>query len=461
MLQSSSLSADQLYFGLDVFGRGQLGGGGFETFRALDCVRKSDDSALALPTAPQPAFSLALFAPGWSVEHLGHSLTEREAWRKWWADEQCFWLGTAATDNVVKELDRMAIVRREERGVIRAREIAKALATGRRALPFFDYHAPIPSLPGAFKPITAYRSPKPALATGSAEFFTNFCLGNGHDFFINGRRVMLTASGWTDLDSARAFPSLAIPSPIAGVSTDLIEDDAWSGSCSLSIKTTQSTPFIMPICPVAGFEVPPKSTLTAVVHYKSPSPVQLILSRYKLPASNQIGEASGILFASNEVDDQLSNGWQRSSVIFTSVDGVNPSDVFYIGVSVAGLTDNDTSILIGQISLSSSSKAALVPVVSSLRWNDDNSEVTWSTNYEGGATLPPINNSSSAHAATCLFTLWQIDDTGNETFLGSTAENRFRIDRTKLLGTASLCCRAVLGDGTTATQARLPSGPRI
>uniref|UniRef100_A0A0B7AGW3 Cytosolic endo-beta-N-acetylglucosaminidase n=1 Tax=Arion vulgaris TaxID=1028688 RepID=A0A0B7AGW3_9EUPU len=47
-----------IFVGVDIFGRGTLGGGGFNTIEAVKMIRKHD-------------LSCALFAPGWVYEHLG------------------------------------------------------------------------------------------------------------------------------------------------------------------------------------------------------------------------------------------------------------------------------------------------------------------------------------------------------------------------------------------------------
>ncbi|KPV77477.1 glycoside hydrolase family 85 protein, partial [Rhodotorula graminis WP1] len=50
-----------VHFGLDVFGRGTLAGGGFESWRAVHTTEQAVG-------ARSTSFSTALFAPGWTVE---------------------------------------------------------------------------------------------------------------------------------------------------------------------------------------------------------------------------------------------------------------------------------------------------------------------------------------------------------------------------------------------------------
>lgn len=49
---------NDIYYGIDVFGRGSIGGGGYSCCEALKYLVSED----------QRIFSVALFAPGWVLE---------------------------------------------------------------------------------------------------------------------------------------------------------------------------------------------------------------------------------------------------------------------------------------------------------------------------------------------------------------------------------------------------------
>ncbi|WFD36192.1 mannosyl-glycoprotein endo-beta-N-acetylglucosaminidase [Malassezia cuniculi] len=74
---SSALGRSQsdVFFGVDVFGRGSVGG--LETPAALELLRS------------QGSFSTALFAPGWTWEH------EDRPWKDWWEVDTSFWKGVS------------------------------------------------------------------------------------------------------------------------------------------------------------------------------------------------------------------------------------------------------------------------------------------------------------------------------------------------------------------------------
>ena len=62
-----------IYTGIDCFGRGSLGGGGFGVCKALSLIREAGTSA-------------ALFAPGWTYEHFSGKDFESVD-RKFWVNE--------------------------------------------------------------------------------------------------------------------------------------------------------------------------------------------------------------------------------------------------------------------------------------------------------------------------------------------------------------------------------------
>ena len=73
--------ARDVYTGIDCFGRGTYGGGGFEGLRA------------ALEVALRAGTSVALFAPSWTWENLAARGTDESAWA---AAEQKLWLDCVA-----------------------------------------------------------------------------------------------------------------------------------------------------------------------------------------------------------------------------------------------------------------------------------------------------------------------------------------------------------------------------
>lgn len=248
---TSTLRPSQVCFGIDVFGRGTYGGGGFETWRALDAIfaaHHRDGSRL----------SVALFAPGWTVESsdLGHGSLEssREAYETWFDDELYLWTtGARKTRSVPRELERMRRVRRDQAGVDRARLIAHALRRDPR-LPPLRMRAPIEPVKfdleraadvansGDHHAIDSFFRPRRSgTRHGRDLFYTNFSSGSGHAFHVDGREVGATSdAGWTDLDHTFAFPNLVFASARESSSckASFTEEPGrvWQGERSIEIE---------------------------------------------------------------------------------------------------------------------------------------------------------------------------------------------------------------------------------
>lgn len=235
-----------VYFGIDVFGRRTYGGGGFESWRAMHAVQEA------------PArFSTALFAPGWTVEaeSLQHSLTSSIAHARWRRDDDYLWRRAEASPSAKIETERLERERLLQRGVMRARHLAAATAPGHSAIPLafrspsppdFDYYAALPPLPGSsVRPAERHLAlycgvPRPTPCPGFA-FSTNFSSGAGHNFFVRGEKVyggedtVTSTKGWTDVALTSIQPLPLRPESL--LIMEYSEDDAWECERSLQIST--------------------------------------------------------------------------------------------------------------------------------------------------------------------------------------------------------------------------------
>lgn len=183
----SNRQPSSIFVGIDIFGRGQYGGGGFDSFVALSAIRKTN-------------LSIALFAPGWTVEsdQLNHDLSTRFGYQKWLEDENHLWTGGG------KPSPQVVSARKRTRGIERANFLALTFTPGFQAgrIPSFDYHAPLPPSSSILS-----HCPRPRTSP-SSNFFTNFNTGSGHAFFYRGRDVWNLDNdslsekekGWTDID---------------------------------------------------------------------------------------------------------------------------------------------------------------------------------------------------------------------------------------------------------------------
>lgn len=495
MSRLGARSREDVYFGLDVWGRGQFGGGGFASWRALDLLHQTSNllpaplplpfpsstatsstaavpvpSSLGAAASPSPSdsnFSVALFAPAWSVEseHLGHSLVSRDGWSKWWQDELHLWTGSEAGPNVERERLRMEEERRVERGVQRAMELAAALSPrniSSIALSSFNYNdnAPLPPILGTPRPLASYR-PAPRPPAPAPTFYTNFSQGSGHRFFLEGRRVIDSTSGWTEVDFAFPFPSLAIPTCDARVHASLTDEEAWMGAVALRIDSTAGEAQVVPIAPTS-VRVAAGQHFTATLVYKPLAPFDEVKTVVNCDNTNSWTPTLGSSSSLNILDLEttaLHDGWMRTSALVTS-HTEHPAVISSLGVS-CNSTAALATLLVGSLALTPSSRAGLPsPRVSNLRWGPQETSLRWDVRREvSGVVLASSDGRPSGHRGDVwpsflFFSLWHRAINGEEVFLGTTAAREFAIERGRL-GGGQVVCRGVLEDGSVDLQAAI------
>lgn len=455
---------DEVYFGIDVWGRSQWGGGGFETWRALGCITGTDPrypslppstlsldppaSAPSLRTAPPhtTSLSIALFAPGWTVEFedFGHELTTAKGYRRWRDDEEFFWIGGGETTNVSRERTRMMEVRRQQRGVERARMLGRAIGSkwpGRcePALAPFSYDSPLPTLPGSFRPLISYRQPRPPSSTSST-FYTIFSNGSGHAFFVQGKQDFTSASGWTDIDFAFPLPTLFWKSSPIGAWIALVENDGWLGAGALAVETT-SGELPLPLCAISVF-LRSGLPLRATVVWKP-------LSTNEVGLSVQLAGDGGFVIYDTSTSD-LAHGWRSTSALVTS----SSSDLRLTSIGIS--LPSPSSLLLGSISLAPSYHSQLPqPVVRDLIWDSTSRMVRWDV----ARAVPPLASVQCGETVAVprgtrwpefsFFTLWFLAqgkvEKSEAVFLGTTAARQFGVGEGGRGG--RLLCRGVREDG--------------
>ncbi|KAI8984850.1 glycosyl hydrolase family 85-domain-containing protein [Trametes punicea] len=194
-----------LYMGVDVWGRGSHGGGGFGLYKALSHV---GPKTLGL--------SVALFGHAWTWE------SEQDkpgwSWDSWWDYERKLWLGPVDKDEVVPVPDWKP----------------------REGEPECQH--------GPFIPIADFFSRRPPPNPAVLPFFTSFSPGVGWSWFVQGTRVIKTDCGWTDLNKSTSIGDMIFPRPglawegddrdevLPRATSKLSMDDAWLGGSSLVVS---------------------------------------------------------------------------------------------------------------------------------------------------------------------------------------------------------------------------------
>ncbi|TFK35723.1 glycosyl hydrolase family 85-domain-containing protein [Crucibulum laeve] len=243
---SQTLTRRDVYVGVDVWGRGTYGGGGFGTYRALEYV------------APNTLkLSAALFAPGWTWETRENDVGR--TWEKWWEEEVTLWAGLRPGFDPSSIVPEFKHRRREQPRI--ADDTYKGIA---------DFFATRPP-------------PDPSILP----FMTIFSPGVGRGWWVAGEKVWdavsgdVWTSGWQDIerqcsvgDLIWPIPKLewvdgsattGVPLPVATV--DLSMDDAWNGGTSLKLSFSDSVP-TPPAAGVRSVFVPIQSlSLTPGIDY--------------------------------------------------------------------------------------------------------------------------------------------------------------------------------------------------
>lgn len=461
----------ELYFGLDVWGRGQYGGGGFDTWVSMDAIEAWPSTNKPEPTgyppryspnppAPPPptipserlGLSTAMFGPAWTVEseHLKHTLSTLTGYQAWLADELYLWTGSPATSNVERERLRRDQERRDERAVRHVRGLANSLAAPRNTLmsilpPKFDYNAPLPPLPGVFRPINSYHPTRPPQLTSRGGFFTNFGLGSGHAFFLDGRKVHESDTGWTDVGLTFPAPALAyeqLARPKAGISVALTEKEAWLGAQALWIECeagsgagTVKGAFV-PICRTAVTLRPGEQVRASVVWRDSTSAVLTLECVGAGGGKLEVGP----MMTTAVVEDRLSS-WRRTECLLSCV-GEEEVVVETIGARVSAATQpamHVTTVIVGALALVPVQTANLSDLgITGLSVSPDRAWLRWHLPAESPPSLFLF------HSVWLLPAKKGYDEA---TLLGTTCATEFALPATLPAG-CKLVVKRVRDDGT-------------
>ncbi|KAF8999398.1 glycoside hydrolase family 85 protein [Cyathus striatus] len=318
-------SVNDIFIGIDVWGRGQHGGGGLGCYRALDHIKPATSG-----------LSVALFGHAWTWE----SEQDKEGWNwdKWWEYETTLWAGPSAG----KEVAVPDAPRRED-----------------------ESECPH----GAFAPVGGFFSVKSPPDPYAYTFCTTFCPGVGRAWFVNGVRVFDAPNGWTDVDKQESVGDLVWPhpkiqwederdDPLPKVTPRLVMNDAWNGGSALSVtlsddgSDSEIAAYRCIWIPVQSISVTPGQKYDASAVYKLPGvatelDVDVALSARPLAA----GSTSTVEIEPIGNVRSLSAGWHKLSVEFTAPEGIKQ---LALGLLITIVTDAPTpplalSVLLGQL----------------------------------------------------------------------------------------------------------------
>lgn len=315
---------NDVYFGVDVWGRGSHGGGGFGSHKAISHI---DPESLGL--------SVALFGQAWTWE------TEQDkpgfTWDTWWAYDRLLWLGAEKEGEIVQitEPTTEPVKGQEEECV----------------------H-------GTFTPIASFFTRKPPPNPSLLPFFTSFSPGVGFAWFVDGKRVFQAEHGWTDVDKCTSLGDLIWPNssgpgacgdPGLKVVTSLSMEDAWLGGSSLRIvlslpQTTNDT-INTHWLPIQSLSITPRRTYNLSLTLKLASMSADFDIELSIREIVSEGTGSQIALSKRTVEGLPSN-WSQHSLQF-DVASESASDLHCaVGITIRSKNPSarDVTILLGALS---------------------------------------------------------------------------------------------------------------
>ena len=363
---------NDIYMGVDVWGRGSHGGGGFGSYKAISHI--SPDSL---------GLSVALFGPAWTWE------SEQDkpgwTWEKWWAYESKLWVGPVS-------------------GTV---EVLEAPPDE-------------PKCPhGPFVPITSFFPLHPPPEPSQLSFHTNFCPGSGTAWFVEGVKVYQIQSGWTDVEKQTSIGNMIWPCPklywdddredeIPKALSCFYMDDAWNGGNSIRISIScpsseEATAAYRTLwLPIQSLHLISERSYEAHAIYKlernhtQELETEFALS-FKLPPGSQEDDLVLNIVSTSTIE--LSGGWTKLTTQF-NLSGNKLQLTAAIGLVMAIVSENPTeplqlSFLLGQLNVNPH-----VPFT----FKEEDTLVLWAD-----FTPTPTSSSSNQPTAPFLGTLsWEV-----------------------------------------------------
>ncbi|KAI9512749.1 glycosyl hydrolase family 85-domain-containing protein [Russula earlei] len=388
----ASKTLQDIHVGVDVWGRGSHGGGGFGSYRAIEHI---DPESLGL--------SVALFGPGWTWE----SIQDKQdfSWGMWWEAERRLWIGPPENATVP---------------------------------PMTKRHEDEPDcLHGRFRPFLDFFVTRPPPDPTLLPFCTSFSPGVGFAWFVNGVVVMPhTKDGWTDVDKQSALGNMLWPrpkvqwedrvgttEPVPEASSALYFDDAWLGGNGLHVtfdatgSDAEDAFFRCVWLPIQSLNVTPLVRYTAHVIFKS-------LPAVDPPVDIDVGlsikgPGSALELSAISAAEDLPGRWTRQTLTFTLLENQREEPIT-VGLVVGFATEDPSkavqfSILLGQLAVypapppSSPHLSVAAPRILWANFQRGEAGKSGVLTWEIAATFPPISLPRTLPPVDSPIPLWSLD----------------------------------------------------
>lgn len=279
-----------IYMGIDVFGRGSHGGGGFGAYKALEHI------ALA-------GLSTAFFGQGWTWESTQDA--PGFTWESWFADDRRLWAGPRIGERI--------------------------------AVPDAPPNRPgePPCTHGPFGPVTAFFAHSAPPDPRVVPMHTTFCPGVGRAWWVDGVRVF-QRDGWTDVEKQTSVGDLVWPvvklaweggaddvnMALPSATAEVTLSEAWNGGSCLRVglsaagEAGDDAAFRCVWLPVQSVTITPRKSYEATAVYK--------IAQEDANLDLDIALSAKLLSSSDAVDvvpqsvssAPLAGGWMKLCVHF-------------------------------------------------------------------------------------------------------------------------------------------------
>ncbi|KAF7354673.1 Glycoside hydrolase family 85 protein [Mycena sanguinolenta] len=362
-----------IYMGIDVFGRGSHGGGGFGSYKALEHITGA-------------GLSTAFFAPGWTWENTQDA--SGFTWESWFTDERRLWAGLRAGERVT----------------------VPNAPPNRPGEP--------PCTHGAFAPVGSFFCTRGAPPTRTPSRCT--------------RRSALRPGreGWTDVDKQTSIGDLVWPVPVLAwegdeddvhaaalpaATSELTLNEAWNGGSSLRLgisaagEESEDAAFRCVWLPVQSVTITPGRSYNATAVYKidqEDANVDLdIALSVKMMTSPSVYSNAFDVVPQSVSSDPLPGGWTKLQVQFESSTPLPDATTVKaaIGFVISIVAEDPSkalqlSLLLGQLNVYPTPSPTAPTHAPMLLWADFNASGSPNAPFNGmltwevAATFAPLSN---------------------------------------------------------------------
>ncbi|KAF8075804.1 glycoside hydrolase family 85 protein [Lyophyllum atratum] len=375
--QTSKKSLSDVYMGVDVWGRGSHGGGGYGSYKAIEHI--APDSL---------GLSVALFGQGWTWE------SEQDKpgwnWEKWWEYDSKLWVGPVSGHVHVPDAPR----RKDE-----------------------------PECPhGPFRPLVSFFPRNPPPDPFNLPLHTIFSPGVGRAWFVEGVKVHQASNGWTDLDKQSSIGDLVWPKPLVewegderdeavpAVLPTICFEDAWNGGSSLKLSVqsngsdAEDAAYRCIWVPIQSVSISKGKYYEATLCYKVGNADQVELDlglSIKLVNGSHALEITPVAIA----DSELPESWSKLSIQFSASEGQEvPMHIGgALGLVVAIVAEDpskslEMTIHVGQLNVYAVPPPTITPAMHSpmILWADFETPTFKGApgilSWEVAASFPPLGD---------------------------------------------------------------------